>query len=142
MSTTELAYHIKEVRDLQKAYFASRNGRFADKKLLDASKLREREIDALVDALLASPDPSLIKMKDVVRTQTTLAKDLRPGDQFRLLGKRKIRKIESVENDLNETSEIVMVLANCLTSKGILRIAMYPKEEVIRINEHLSIEIK
>jgi len=49
MKTLALAQLVKEVRDLQKAYFASGSGRFRDKKILAASKLKEKELDVVVE---------------------------------------------------------------------------------------------
>jgi hypothetical protein len=60
----DLAFHVKEMRDMQKAYFASRNGRYADRKLLKISKEKEKEIDAMIETIIApasgSPDGTAI----------------------------------------------------------------------------------
>lgn len=51
----ELALHIKEMRDLQTAYFTSKKeSRWGDKKILAASKAKEREIDGMVDEIISA----------------------------------------------------------------------------------------
>lgn len=50
-----LASHVKEMRDLQQAYFAARKGtRWPDKKILEASKAKEREVDSIVQRILST----------------------------------------------------------------------------------------
>lgn len=97
MDIIQLAHQVKEVRDLQKAYFESRNGRYADRKLLDAAKLSEKSLDAIVAFILASPDPSNIGIfKDGIQKSLQPARLLKEGDEFRFLGKKKVFKAKIV----------------------------------------------
>jgi hypothetical protein len=48
----QLAWKVKEVRTLQSQYFASRKGRYGDKKLLAIAKVAERDLDAMVEQVL------------------------------------------------------------------------------------------
>lgn len=49
----ELLVKAKEVRDTQRAYFASRKGRYGDRKILARSKQLEGELDKMIDEQMA-----------------------------------------------------------------------------------------
>jgi hypothetical protein len=47
------AGHVKEMRDLQVAFFDARKlTRWPDKKILAASKTKEREVDAMIERII------------------------------------------------------------------------------------------
>lgn len=129
MDITQLAYHVKEVRDLQKAYFDSRNGRYADRKLLDAAKLSEKNLDALVDFILTSPDPSNPGIwKNGVHKSLQPAKVLKAEDEFRFLGKRKVHQVKEVTHCPGEFGDEVWIV-------------VYPKSKRIVLDAAFEIVI-
>ena len=69
------AMHVEEMRNLQIAYFASKKAnRYADKKLLAASKAQEQQVDGMTKEILLVEDPDVpVPDENTVKSLSTIA---------------------------------------------------------------------